>query len=521
MTETTALRRYLGILRRRLAVAMITAAGVLAVVIVYVARQPPVYQATAQALINLQQMDLANSLAGQPSNFAESTDNGRFAFTQVGIAQSPIVAANTAKALGLHTTAHALLSHILVTGSANTDLLTFAATSSTGTQAKALVNRYVHEYVAYVEKLDTAAINQAQNAVATLLAQARASHRSASLSSDLVNRSQQLTIMRALQTGDVQTVAPAVTASKIKPKPVEYIVGGAVLAIVLGIGMAFLFDALDTRVRDAEEVIALTELPLLARVPRFARVRGRTAIVHPTLATGQAEEAFRMLRIALELADVDRRLSCLLVTSSVPSEGKSTVSTNLAVSIAKSGKTVGLVDLDLRKPAIAGQLGLDPSVGITAVAARHVSLAAAMVEMHIVDGVLTSDRVRGDRQFGGRLLVLPSGPLPPDPGDFIQSAAIEAIIAECRRRVDILIIDGPPLLAVGDPMSLSRLADGVLLVARPELLRRHALREARRLIDALPAKVVGVVANGLPEAAGYGYYGRSYRSSTTTEPTAV
>jgi succinoglycan biosynthesis transport protein ExoP len=518
LAEEGLLQRYLAVLMRRAIPALCVAGAVVALVLVYTLRQSPMYEATAVALINRQQMDLANSLAGEPSSLAEAQDNGRLAFTEAGIAESPAVAMATIRALHLtNTTVIDLESDISVVATSTTDLLTITASSGTSAGAQALANTYAGEYVRYAGQLAKAAIAAAQTAISRLITGARHSGASASLITSLESRQQLLTVVAALHSGgDIQIASAAVTATKSRPKPVEDAVLAAVLGLFLGVLVAFAIDILDTRVRGGDEAAESLGLAVLARVPKLRRgVRGRPGAE----ATGAVAEAFRMLRTGIDLADVDRRVSSVLITSSRPLEGKTTIASNLALAIARSGQSVALIDLDLRRPAVAKRFGIETDLGITSVAAGRATLAEAVACFDVRDDGVRRVSFVESLSSVGRLLVLPSGPLPPEPGDFVQSKVVAGLVAELGRVTDFVIIDSPPLLSVSDPLVLSTLVQGVVFVVRPELVKRHALAEARRLLAMVPVRVLGLVINGTDDGEAYTHT-HYYRSHAPADPAA-
>ena len=519
--EEGLLQRYLAVLRRRAIPALLVAGVVVALVLMYTLGQSPEYEATAVALINRQQMDLANSLAGEPSSLAEAQDNGRLAFTEAGIAESPAVAMATIRVLHLtHTTVVDLESDVSVIATATTDLLTITASGGTSAGAQTLANTYAAQYVRYAGQLATAAVAGAQKAISRLITSARRSGASASLITSLESRQQLLTVVAALHSGgDIQIASAAVTATKSRPKPVEDAVLAIVLGLLLGVLVAFAIDILDTRIRGGDEAAESLGLAVLGRIPKLRRrVRGRPAVE----ATGAVAEAFRMLRTGIELVDVDRTVSSVLITSSRPLEGKTTIASNLALAVARSGQSVALIDLDLRKPAVAQRFGIETEPGITSVAAGRATLTEAVACFDVRNGGLR--RVSFAESFSsvGRLLVLPSGPLPPQPGDFVQSKAVAGLVAELGRISDFVIIDSPPLLSVSDPLVLSTLVQGVVFVVRPDLVKRHALAEARRLLAMVPVRVLGLVLNGTDEGGTYAHtrYHPGHPSHAPADPPA-
>jgi succinoglycan biosynthesis transport protein ExoP len=229
---------------------------------------------------------------------------------------------------------------------------------------------------------------------------------------------------------------------------------------------------------------------------------------------GANAEAFRMLRTNLAFAlleKADERV--ILVTSAVEQEGKSTTAANLAIAEARAGHRVALVDLDLRRPYLDRFFGLTHAEGITDVALGTISLERALHRVDLVVGEpITNGRAAlpegNGRADSGSLDVLVAGPLPPDPGEFVGTKKLTEILARLRAAYDLVIVDTPPVLRVGDALTLSAHADALLLITRVNVVRRPMLRELRRALDTTPAPKLGFVATGSGgggDAVGYGY----------------
>nr|WP_227467849.1 polysaccharide biosynthesis tyrosine autokinase [Nocardioides lijunqiniae] len=295
-----------------------------------------------------------------------------------------------------------------------------------------------------------------------------------------------------------------VTSSPVSPQPVRNIGLGALLGLVLGIGLAVLRDLMDTSLSSSDDIGLVTSAPILGHINSDPSAVKKAPAVALAESTPWAE-AFRVLRTNMQYVDVDHERRVFVVSSSLPAEGKSTTAVNLAITLSMAGERVALVECDLRRPLIARRLGLDEAVGTTSVLIGKVSLD---------DALQTYD--------GTDLSVLACGQLPPNPSELLQSQAMEVLIKDLRERFDVVILDAPPLLPVTDAALLSAQADGMLAVVRHGKTTRDQLRHALERVEQVDAKCVGVVVNLAPakKSAGYGYgygYGYSY-APTATDP---
>ncbi|WP_052091659.1 polysaccharide biosynthesis tyrosine autokinase [Modestobacter caceresii] len=284
---------------------------------------------------------------------------------------------------------------------------------------------------------------------------------------------------------EATTVTPAeAPASAATPRVVLTLVAGLLVGLLLGIGCAFARETLDNRVRDVAALARVTPLPVLGLIGRRRAGDGRPVVVEAAPLDPQAE-FYRQLRTNLGFLEVsaerepgDRRLSVIAVTSSVPGEGKSTVTANLAAALAEGGARVLLVDADLRRPTQAAMLGLEGAAGLTTVLRGGAELA---------------DVVQDWGSSG--LQVLASGACPPNPGELLSSPAMGRFLTQQRAAWDFVVIDTPPLLPVADAAILSRLVDGTLVVANARLVRRHQLAEALTGLAQVGAHQLGIVLN--------------------------
>lgn len=283
--------------------------------------------------------------------------------------------------------------------------------------------------------------------------------------------------------GSASVEVEVVQSASVPEKPFSPQVGrnlmaGLVAGLLLGYLAALLVAVLDTRLRTPEQIREVAKSPVIAQLP----TTGDTALAPGS--RGAYAEAFRRLRANLDFIDAGDRPLQLVVTSSVVGEGKSTVAVNIARACAETGQRVLLIDADLRRPTVHTQLGLDSSIGLSTVLAGKAQLD---------DAVLPIGR-------GGNFHVLPSGILPPNPTELIESTAMEHLLAETKHSYDIVIIDSPPVLAVVDAVVLARKASGAVLVGRLGKLRRDELKRALENFEHFGSPLLGIVFNGLPKA---------------------
>jgi receptor protein-tyrosine kinase len=507
------LRDYLDVIRRRKWIALVAVLIVPATATIFSLQQQPKYRAHAQVLLSRQ--NLANALTGtvDPSVYLEAD---RVAQTQADLARVPDVARRTLDAAGVALSPLELLQESTVTTEQNADLLDFAVTDPDPARAVRLATNYAKAFVSYRQELDTASLQRAREDVQRKIKDLGTT--SGSLYQGLVEKDEQLATMEALQTSNASLVEPAGRAVKVEPRPLRNGVLGIVLGLMLGVGLAFLIEAFDTRVRGAQEISEQLGLPVLARLPEPSRrLRREDELVMLADSGSPGAEAFRMLRTNLEFVRLNNRAKTIMVTSAVEREGKSTTIANLAVALAHAGQRVILVDVDLRRPYVHNFFSLGDHPGLTQVALGHASLREALAEVPTLIGDSASTPSRNCST--GSLRVLRAGPVPPNPGEFTESQTFEAVLGCLRESADIVLLDAPPALMVGDALALSKHVDAILVVTRAEVVRRHMLTELRRVLDASPAWPLGFVLTAAGGEETYGY-GGSYSTTASSEPAA-
>lgn len=291
-------------------------------------------------------------------------------------------------------------------------------------------------------------------------------------------------------------VSPAIApASPSAPNTRLNLLLGLVVGLTAGVGIAFLRTLFDSRIQGEADLRRTTNAPLLGGIAFDPDASKKPLLTQASHQSPRAE-SFRQLRTNLQFANIAGQGNSVLVTSSLPGEGKSTTATNLAIALAQAGQTVCLVDADLRRPVVGEYLGLDRNVGLT----------TALVGAAEVDDIL---QPWGDDS----LYVLSSGQIPPNPSELLGSEAMRTLIQRLEEAFDSVIIDAPPLLPVTDAAVLSQHVGGVVMVVGSGRIKHHDLEKSLRALDLVSADVLGVVLNLLPtkgpDAYAYSYYTQS------------
>lgn len=301
-------------------------------------------------------------------------------------------------------------------------------------------------------------------------------------------------------TGGVTILAPAVESSTaVSPRPVPYLIVGALIGLLGGVALAYFVDRLDDSVGSKEESEKITALPTLGMIPKVAGHSPATDLASVVDSASPAAEAYRLLRTSVKFLGIESPLRTVLVTSAAASEGKTITAANLAVVIAQSGDSVLLIGADLRRPRVHEVFGAPQSPGLTTV---------------LLDESDAQSTIFGVQEVPG-LFVMPPGPTPPNPAELLDSQRARDLFTSLAERYDTVVIDSPPILPVTDAQVLARIADAVLLVVAYRETSRRGLHRAMELLGQVAAPVVGTVLNLVPAKDGYGgqpYRYESYRS---------
>jgi succinoglycan biosynthesis transport protein ExoP len=310
----------------------------------------------------------------------------------------------------------------------------------------------------------------------------------------LLQSYENIRLAEAQSTSNIVVVEGAqVPAVPVRPRTLQNTLLGAIVGLLLSMGIIFLIEYLDDRVRSPEQIDKVLKLPvvgLIARMPNGS-AKGQAGLIAVREPRSPIVEAFRSLRTNIQFAGVDKPIRTLLVSSSGPSEGKSTVAANLAVVMAQAGLKVALVDCDLRRPTVHKKFEMTNRAGLTDVMLQDPSQW---------NGVMQPTGVNN-------LSVVMSGSLPPNPSELLGSKRMKQFLEHLHKSCDMVIIDAPPLLPVTDAMVLAPMTDGVVLVIDYGSTRIGEALQGKTQLDQSGARLLGVVMNKIPTGRrGYSYY---------------
>lgn len=344
----------------------------------------------------------------------------------------------------------------------------------------------------------------------------------------LLQRLKEMGVAASLKASTVRVVDAAEPSKfPVRPRVKLNLIMGLVLGLGLGIGAALLQEMLDNTIKTSEDIERFLSLPILGLIPLaeslnlrgFAVSASRAGLKIPTDGAGEAEEeqlpltvlpptptawyridkeetqhtplveAFRSLRTSVLLSAANRPPRCLMVCSAQPSEGKTTVTVNLAISLAQLGERVLVMDCDLRRPSVHKVLGLKDGDG----------LAHCLIGQREWRTVVQPSGIAG-------VDVLVSGPVPPNPAELLSSEHMRSLIPQVVEAYNFVLIDSPPVLTVSDSRVLMPLVEAVILVVAGGITPRHSAQRARLQAREAGANIVGVVLNKA-DVRNHGYYG--------------
>ena len=308
----------------------------------------------------------------------------------------------------------------------------------------------------------------------------------------LMSRAKEESLNQQLQGVQVYTLEPAVVPKAPDgPRTARTILLGFVLGLIGAVGMALFVEYLDNTVRSVEDLELKAGVPVLGVIPAIPGSGKPVELTMLHEPHQPAAESYRALRTSIILSSDDGPPKCLLVTSTVPEEGKTATAVNLALGIAQSGYSTLLIDADMRKPRIGSIFDLPNDQGLST------ALQGSTVPAPVSVGV-------------PKLFVLTSGPPPPNPSELLGSRSMDALLKELRGLYDVIVVDSPPFLTVADSLVLARKTDALILVIRAESSTYDAIGRGIKALADISVRPLGLVLNGYNDKRGGAYYYHQY-----------
>jgi len=497
--EDPTLRDYArGVWRRRAIVAAVVVFFT-ALALAYSFVKTPLYEASAE-LIYENQINVANPL----SSGGVDTATQQLEIANVAsVIASPDLIASAKRKLAAGDLQHGFTissAPDAASGQSVGSTVFITAVSPSAQTAAAAANAYAEAFTASRKASEQASVRQAEQVIQTRIDSfgGGAARQSAEYLT-LQQRLQDLQILEATVTGNFRVLIPATAPDKpFTPKPVRNGLMGFVAGVVIGIGLALLIEQFDTRVRSVDEAVAIFDMPLLGRIRKMPIQKvNQQPLVVLSDSQGPAAESIRKLRSNLEFANIDGDLKSVFITSCLQHEGKSVTVCNLALALAASGNRIVLVDGDLRRPQVHRYLNLPNGKGLSTVLRGKADVTEALCTRSAVGPSLTTvavaQKAGADFERDNQISVLTSGPIPPNPAEMIASKSFASLIAELQAHFDMVIVDAPALLAVGDTAAMARCIDGLIFLVDLTRAKRPLLVEAMRQIAQMPCRKLGLV----------------------------
>jgi len=613
VARTVELRHYLDVLKRHrwLIVQGVILVGLIAGLVSGL--QTPVYKAGARVL--LRPNDASESLYPGYGNASLFNDPDRYVSAQEDIIQSEAVAREAAKSLG-GTDADTLLAHVTVSQAGTTDVLEISSTDIDPTRARDVANAFAKAYIENRKQFAVGSLKNASDQVQVKLDELQgriaqlntqigdggikpgdvqlqnvsgsginapnppsiagptspqlddgattsieglkaARYAAAVQYESLYARQQELQVDMSLKRGEAELIAEAKTPRvPVSPKPIKNGILGGFVGLLLAVGVSFLHEQLDDRIRSRDEAEKATGLPVLAELPIDDEAdKNPNELIAVQRPRSPLAEAVRGLRTSVEFLGLDEPVKRLVVTSPGPADGKSMVSANLAAAYAQAGHRVILVSADLRRPRIDAMFGVTAGAeGLTDVIAKFSQTATAAAATTGGNGNGGNGNGKKTKAAGGgvaldvatldttklvtpalarqrraairgalvptplpNLLLLPAGSTPPNPAELLGSRRTEQLLDDLNKIADIVIIDTPPVLAVTDSTILAAKSDGVLLVSSMRQTARGAAQRASETLENDHVRMLGVVLNRCEASSSYYGYGSYYGDNAAVD----
>ncbi|HZY00313.1 MAG TPA: polysaccharide biosynthesis tyrosine autokinase [Dermatophilaceae bacterium] len=459
------LKDYIRVIRKRWQIIVAVTLVVLAGAALATALSPKVYEATTRLFVSTSgSSDSSALLSG--SNFTQQRVK-----SYADVITTPNVLDPVIKELQLNTTAAKLGDQITATVPLDTVLIEVAVQNTNPRVAAEVADAVGRQFTSTVADLESVNKGQSSPVKVTVVS------------------------------------APTVPIAPISPKPVRNLALGVVLGLLLGLGLALLRDLLDTTIKDEKDCSEVTDSTVIGGIAFDPDASKNPLIVQADPHSPRAE-AFRTLRTNLQFVDAANHPRSIVFTSSVPDEGKTTTTANLAITMAAGGARICVVEGDLRRPRLLEYMGMDGSRGLTNVLIGQAGLEDVL------------------QQFAdSSVYVVGAGSVPPNPSELLGSAAMIETLRELESRFDVVIIDTPPLLPVTDAAVLSTIAGGTVVVVGAGRVDRDHLAKSLQSLEAVNGRLLGLVLNMIPTKGTDAYYYSGYapkseRTAKSSRPRA-
>lgn len=413
----------------------------------------PQYESKTQLYVSVRSDNSATGDLVQGTNFARQIVGSYVDVIKTSVVLDPVI-----EQLNLDMTSGELAQYVTTSSPLNTVLINISATSSDAEQAAQIANAVGASF---------------KEVVQTKLEVTNADGKS------------------PVQLTTTQKAVKATTPTS--PNTKMNLALGLLVGLSLGVGAAILRSVLDTRIHSLHDIELITDKPLLGGIAFDPETKTRPLIVHADPRNPRAE-SFRSLRTNLQFLNVGGGTKSFVVTSAGPSEGKSTTSANLAISLAETGARVVLIEGDLRLPKVSEYMGIESGAGLTDVLIGKAELADVM-----------------HRWGRGQLYMLPAGRVPPNPSELLGSLAMDRVLEQLNGQFDYVLIDAPPALLVTDAAVVGKKTSGLIMVVASGSTKKQGFEAAVRTLETAGTNILGVIVTMLPtkgpDSYGYGSYG--------------
>lgn len=313
----------------------------------------------------------------------------------------------------------------------------------------------------------------------------------------LLNRAKETNIAVDLKTNNIRIIDPARVPEKpVRPKPLLNIVLAMLISLSGAIGLSFFLENMDDTIKGSDEIKQYTKMQILGTVPALndKEYKGLKELISYEDPKGVISESFKTIRTAVNFSLFEKQQKAILITSSGPGEGKTFSTTNMGIALAQTDQKILLIDADMRKPRMHQLFNLPNENGLSRLLIKDAELNDAVLQTTIPN-----------------LCVLPSGPVPPNPAELLGSSGMRQIIEKLKYSFDLILVDSPPVMFVTDPVIISSIVEGVILVVQNNKTKVKHLITAKCRLEEAHSDIIGVINNKIDITGGDYYYYPYYK----------